>query len=164
MMLSFRGAESTTFLAGDGPIKWALAFSVVVKIPVDSHTCHKSVRAKLMLMQPRESIKVVAYVSNVVVSPSDILGVSLVENVDLVTADDDVLLVVGNFDWKLAVGGIVFQLICHVFRVQEGVVHRDNLDVRVRQGSAEDQAANPTEPIDAHIGLRHGYVLVRGKE
>jgi hypothetical protein len=54
---------------------------------------------------------------------------------------------------------VVLEHVGHVVGGDEGVVHGDDLDVVAGEGGAHDEAADATEPVDAHADL---LPLLRG--
>merc|ERR1719203_1683565 len=91
-------------------------------------------------------------------SPRDARRVLLVKDLYLDTVHDQVLLPVsrlgGNGAREALVHAVVLELVEHVLEVHEGVVDALDGDFRVGHRSAEHQATNAAEAIDAH-GSRH---------
>ena len=94
------------------------------------------------------------------VAPSDILGVSLVEDKDLVGSDDDVFIVKRDFEGEFTMSRVILELVRHVLRLEKGIIDGHHLEVWVFERGAEHQAPNAAEAIDSHVCLRH-FLLPR---
>lgn len=109
------------------------------------------------------------------VSPGDGRGVTLRVELDSLAVDDEVVTVVADLTLEDTVGGVVLEhvdlergwsawlmvILCSsgetygVVRLNEGVVHSNNLDLGVLDGVAEDDTADTTETVDADLDGSH---------
>ena len=84
-------------------------------------------------------------------APRNVLGVHLSEELNLLAVNGDGVVIVLNGAVVTTMHGVVLQHICHVVRSHEGIVYRNELDVRVLQTSAENHAADTAKAIDAYF-------------
>lgn len=78
------------------------------------------------------------------------LGISLLENGDLLAVDHQVLSIGGDAALEAAVGGIKLEEVYHVVDVEERIVDGHHVGSTFN-GGPEDQAADPAETVDSNF-------------
>ena len=85
------------------------------------------------------------------VTPLDVLGVLLGEDLDLLAVDDQILAILGDGSLPTTVNGVVFEVIDHVVDIHEGLVHCHDVATTAFDGSSADQTTDSTETVDTEV-------------
>src|SRR5438034_11244104 len=96
---------------------------------------------------------------NVQFFPREICRIALLQNLNFVTAYDDVFVVITDFAVEFAVHRIPFQQVSEGVRVSEIIDGEDLLDLLLRHG-AKDVASDAPETVNCVVG--HSKVSVKG--
>lgn len=79
-----------------------------------------------------------------VLAPGDVGGVTLAVDGDGLAVDDELAVLGLDGALEAAVGRVVLEHVDHVVEVDEGVVDRDDIEVTVLDGVAEDDTSDTT--------------------
>jgi len=101
------------------------------------------------------------------VTPLDVSRVHFTGEGYLLAVNDEARVVMGDFAVESAVYGVVLEHVFGIVGGDEGVVHRNNVDVGVLLGSTEHEATDAAEAVDSNLGgshfeLRSGFDGERG--
>ena len=98
-------------------------------------------------------------------SPGDGSGVTLGEDRDGLSVDDQLAVLGLDITVPPAVGGVVLEHVDHVVKSHEGVVDGDDVDLAAGNGGTGHEATNTTEAVDTDGGeSRHSCLCVMGKK
>ena len=87
------------------------------------------------------------------ITPFDVGDISLLENGDGLSIDDELPVLCLDCAVELAVGGIILEHVDHVVKVNEGVIDGDDVHFARIKSSPGDQAPNAAESV--HSDLHH---------
>ena len=87
------------------------------------------------------------------ITPLDVGGISLLEDGDGLSIDDELPILCLGCAVELAVGGIILEHVDHVVKVNEGVIDGDDVHIARIKSSPGDQAPDAAKSI--HFDLHH---------
>src|SRR4051794_29146736 len=76
---------------------------------------------------------------------------------DLVSIDNEMLVVMGNLAWKTSMNSVVLQLINHVVQFHEWIVDRDHFHTELCaiQRRPQDESSNAAKSVDSNLDGSH---------
>ena len=92
-------------------------------------------------------------------APGDVRGVEFVEEVDLLSVDDDAIIEVADLSWETTMSSIILQQVRGVLRRKRGVVDSSNAPLPGGDESPEHKLADAAESVDTEAN-RHLQDLV----
>lgn len=78
-------------------------------------------------------------------TPGDLSWITFGMNCDFVAIDYQFTVLVLDSALESAVSGIILEHVDHVFKINEGIIDSDDLDLGVFEGGTQDNTANATE-------------------
>jgi len=84
-------------------------------------------------------------------SPLNLGGVSVVEDGDGLSVDNEFAVLSRDFSLEDAVGGVVFEHVDHVVEIDEGIVNGNDVDVISGDGGSADESTNSAKSVDTNI-------------